>query len=218
MSKKNQNNNNVNYLIGQISNFKCEETYYSTKYSSSYFSPKTWWKMVEDPNDFLKSLALKLFSITPHSAACERAFSMLGFLYGKRRQCLNISTIEMLAKIRYYLISNMRNELNHSTNEEFELEVLIQECGFFNEDEEIDDLADENYDDTYYNDSELLSSREVYVLIVNDVIDLNNSVFTGDSTGEMHNDSSDNDEFSGEEEEKLDIESLAKISAPPNML
>ena len=178
--------------------------------------------MVEDPNDFLKSLALKLFSITPHSAACERAFSMLGFLYGKRRQCLNISTIEMLAKIRYYLISNMRNELNHSTNEESELEVLIQECGFFNEDEEIDDLADENYDDTYYDDSELLSSREVYVLIVNDVIDLNNSVFTGDSTGdstgEMHNDSSDNDEFSGEEEEELDIESLAKISASPNML
>ena len=29
---------------------------------------------------------------------------------------------------------------------------------------------------------------------------------------------SDNDEFSGEEEEELDIESLAKISASPNML
>jgi len=41
--------------------------------------------MVKDPNDFLKSLALKLFSITPHSAAYERAFSILGFLYGKRR-------------------------------------------------------------------------------------------------------------------------------------
>jgi hypothetical protein len=216
MSKKNHSNNSNNYLIGQMSNFKCEESYYSTKYSCSYFSPKTWWKMVEDPNDFLKSLALKLFSITPHSAACERAFSMLGFLYGKRRQCLSISTIEMLAKIRYYLMSNIRNELNHLTNEESELKVLIQECGFFDEDNDIDDLADENYDDTYYDD-ELLSSREVYVLIVNEVIDLNNPVFTGDFA-EVHNNSSD-DEFlgEGEEEEELDIESLAKISAPPNM-
>lgn len=124
----------------------------------------------------------------------------------------------MLAKIRYYLISNMRNELNHLTNKESELEVLIQECGFFNEDDEIDDLADENYDDNYYDNSELLSSHEVYVLIVNDVIDLNNPVFTGDFTGEMHNNSSDHDEFSGEEEEELDIELLAKISASPNML
>ena len=60
-----------------MASFKCLESYYSTEWSSSFVTPKVWWKMVNDPNDYLKSLALKLFSITPHSAACERAFLML---------------------------------------------------------------------------------------------------------------------------------------------
>jgi hypothetical protein len=42
--------------------------------------------MIDDLDDYLKSLSLKLFSITPHSVASERAFLMLGLLYGKRRQ------------------------------------------------------------------------------------------------------------------------------------
>jgi hypothetical protein len=84
MNKKNRHNEKVAYLIGQMANFKCYETYYSTKFSKSYSKPKTWWQVTDDPIDHLKSLAIKLFSVTPHSVACERAFSTLGFLYGKR--------------------------------------------------------------------------------------------------------------------------------------
>ena len=58
--------------------------------------------MINDPDDYLRSLSLKLFSITPHSVASERAFLMLGFLYGKRRQRLSLSTIEMIAKISFF--------------------------------------------------------------------------------------------------------------------
>ena len=85
MNKKNRNNDKVAHMIGQMANFKCEEGYYSTRYSPSYVKPTTWWQMINDPNDYLKSLAMKLFSITPHSTACERAFSTLGFLYGNRK-------------------------------------------------------------------------------------------------------------------------------------
>ncbi len=41
--------------------------------------------MIDDSNNYLKSLAIKLLSITPHSIICKKTFSMLGFLYGKRR-------------------------------------------------------------------------------------------------------------------------------------
>ena len=175
--------------------------------------------MIDDPNDSLKSLALKLFSITPHSASCERSFSMLGFLYEKRRQCLNLLTIEMIAKIRYYLMSDVRNDLNHLKKEETEseLQILIQECGFFNEEEDDDDLNDEYYDGCYYNNDNELPSHEVYVLIVNDMIDLNNSIFTGDVETEVmdNNGSDDNDEILYDEE--LDCDTISKILAPPNM-
>jgi hypothetical protein len=216
MSKKNHSNDKVAFMIGQMANFKCGETYYSTKYSSSYIKPKTWWQMVDDPTDYLKSLALKLFSIIPHSAACERSFSMLSFLYGKRRQCLSISTIEMIAKIRSYLISNIKNELNHLTNEESEseLKILIQECGFYDDDED-DDSNDED-DDIFDDDSEI-PSHEVYVLVVNNMIDLNNSIFTGDFEEEVHDNSSDDDDELLDNDEELDFEVIAKISAPLNM-
>ena len=57
-------------MLGQMASFKCGENYYSTKYSPSYIKPKLWWQMVDDPVDYLKSLALKLFSIIPHSTSC----------------------------------------------------------------------------------------------------------------------------------------------------
>src|SRR5437588_290255 len=157
--------------------------------------------MVADPTDYLKSLALKLFSIIPHSASCERSFSMLSFIYGKRR---------------YYSLSNMKNELNDLlTNKESELELktLIQECGFYDDDETND--SDDEIDDIIDVDSEI-PSHDVYVLIVNNMIDLNNSIFTGDFEEEVHNDSSDDDDEILDDEE-LDFEIIAKISAPSNM-
>ena len=48
------------------------------------------------------------------------------------------------------------------------------------------------------------------------MIDLNNSIFTGDFEEEVHNDSSDDDDEILDDEE-LDFEIIAKISAPSNM-
>lgn len=64
MSKKNHSNDKVARMIGQMASFKCGKGYYKTKYVSSYIKPSVWWSMVDDPDDYLKSLSLKLFSIT----------------------------------------------------------------------------------------------------------------------------------------------------------
>ena len=51
-------------------------------------SPQVWWSSIEDcfakDEDYICQLAMKLFAITPHAAACERIWSMLGWYYGKR--------------------------------------------------------------------------------------------------------------------------------------
>lgn len=217
MNKKNHHNEKVTHLIGQMASFKCEENYYSAKYSSSYVKPQTWWQMINDPADYLKSLAMKLFSITPHSAACERAFSTLGFLYGNRRQCLNLSTMEMMVKIKYFLHSNVKGELNHFINEETEAELkaLVEECGFFNDDDDVDDGNENNF--YFDNDGEELEipSHNVQVLIINNLVDMSHYIFTGELQSENNNSLDENEE--DVEGEELDFEIISRISAPPNM-
>jgi hypothetical protein len=172
--------------------------------------------MVDNSDDYLKSLSLKLFSITPHSVVSERAFSMLGFFNRKRRQRLSLSTIEMIAKIRFFLLSNSSNELNHLRKDvsETELKMLIKECGLFNDDEEDDNDYDDDDDD--YSILDISPSHEVYILIINDMIDLNNHIFTGESEGE-YNSASDNDEVSETLDEELDFKIIDRILAPANM-
>jgi hypothetical protein len=202
-----------------MANFKCREGYYSVPYTSSYTSPKTWWQVIDNSDDYLKSLAIKIFSITPHSAACERVFSTLGFLYGKRRQCLSLSTIESVAKIRHYLLSNIKSELNFKAKNktEAELETLVKECGLFNEEDD-DDIDGDNIsnDDKLTGEEELIiPSNEVYVLIINDMVDINHKTFTGESDEE--NTLENNPTNEDEPEEEFDINKINDISAPFNM-
>lgn len=218
MSKNNHSNDKVARMVAQMADFKCIEGHYLTKDVSSYIKPKIWWNMINDPDDYLKTLSLKLFSITPHSVASERVFSMLGFLYGKRRQRLSLSTIEMIAKIRFFLLSNSSNELNHLREgiSETELKMLIKECGFFDDDEEEEE---DDFDDEDYSDLDIPPSHEVYVLIINDIIDLNNHAFTGEqSEYNNYNTLDDNDdEVSEALDEELDFELIDRILAPANM-
>lgn len=222
MNKKNHSNEKVAMMIGQMANFKCLEGCYSTKYSSSYTKPKIWWQMIDDSNIYLKSMALKLFSITPHSVCCERLFSVLSFLYGKRRQSLSLNTIEMMSKIRYYLFMNIKEELGHSNREETEIELkdLVEKCGLFDDNLDESDENDENDENDGNSNEEPfeIPSHEVRVLIINNIVDMNNSVFTGGFEEEVNNNSSNEDDESDENlEEELDFEIISKILPPSNM-
>ncbi|RIA86904.1 hypothetical protein C1645_828549 [Glomus cerebriforme] len=95
-----------------------------------------------------------------------------------------------------------------------ELKMLIKECSFFDDDNVKED--DDDHDDKNYSILDILSSYEIYVLIINDMIDLNNHMFTGESEGE-HNSASDDDEVSKALDEKLDFEIIDRILTPANM-
>ena len=116
---------------------------------------------------------------------------------------------------------NSSNELNHLREDvsETELKLLIKECGLFDDDDEKDDDDDDHdddHDDEGYNDLDIPPSHEVHVLIINDMIDLNNRVFTGEPEGEYNNTSED-DELSEALDDELDFELIDRISAPANM-
>jgi len=72
---------------------------YHEKFDSSLETPMSWWLSIKDKYKYLSELALMMFSITPHSAGCERVFSTLGWLYGKRRQRLELSKVESMALV-----------------------------------------------------------------------------------------------------------------------
>src|SRR6266498_1251302 len=74
--------------------------------------PTTWWVSMEDcfskGEDYLVQLALKLLSVTPHAAGCERVWSNLGWLYGKRRNRLGLNKIENMYKLSAYYHAHVK--------------------------------------------------------------------------------------------------------------
>lgn len=80
---------------------------YVASYKIGSDTPLRWWNACEVKPNHLQRLAIKLFSITPSSAACERMFSSLGWLYGKRRTRLGIDQLEGLAKVYRFNLSNV---------------------------------------------------------------------------------------------------------------
>ncbi|GBB90677.1 hypothetical protein RclHR1_17700002 [Rhizophagus clarus] len=84
---------------------------YMAPYSIGSDIPLMWWNTCEVKPNHLQRLAIKLFSIIPSSASCERMFSSLGWLYGKRRTQLKVDKLEGLAKIYWFNLSNTAEQL-----------------------------------------------------------------------------------------------------------
>lgn len=80
--------NSSSILIGQIWSFSKNLSPYDDDFNSKYFTVIRWWESVEQDEgeeNFIQTLALKIFSITPHNAGCERIFSVMGWYMNKRR-------------------------------------------------------------------------------------------------------------------------------------
>ena len=67
-------------LIGQIAAFHDNLPPYNDEFVPKYYTVERWWSYVEQDEgeeNFIQQLALKIFSITPHNAGCERIFSVI---------------------------------------------------------------------------------------------------------------------------------------------
>jgi hypothetical protein len=101
-------------LVSQIMKYKSGDAPYDLPFAGDYMTPKLWWQTTEDcVGSELKTLANRLLSITPHSAACERTFSILGWIHTKARNRLLVSRLENMGNMYMYNISHQRSD---STN------------------------------------------------------------------------------------------------------
>jgi hypothetical protein len=73
-------------LAIQMNNYDALKSPYNFPYSDEFYqNPQSWWLGYKISNNFLQELALYIFSIVPHSASCERVFSILNWFTQKRR-------------------------------------------------------------------------------------------------------------------------------------
>ncbi|CAJ0847198.1 17125_t:CDS:2 [Entrophospora sp. SA101] len=117
-------------LLCQLRKYKLHESPYDSPYSK-LDNPINWWSTCEDDYNHLQRLAIKLFSVTPHTASAERTFSILRWFYGQRRSRLSTTTIENLAKIHSYYVSNAKKEFNYYGKDITERETTLN-CIFEN--------------------------------------------------------------------------------------
>jgi hypothetical protein len=144
--------------------------------------PYLWWNSVIDGHSSLSRLSKVIFSITPHSASCERLFSALGWIFGKRRVNLGVETVESMAKIYLYSLNNSKRDLNY-TNSKSEndikqmLNILFEEEEeFLREDDDNNDLSEPQLEETNRNES----TNEI--LDIEKIVDLGLWVLVDNST------------------------------------
>lgn len=80
--------NSSQILIGQFANYRNKKAPYDHEFKDEVYTVQSWWKLTYEENDdrnFIRDLALKVLSIRPHNAGCERIFSVLGWMMSKRR-------------------------------------------------------------------------------------------------------------------------------------
>ncbi|GBC40686.2 ribonuclease H-like domain-containing protein [Rhizophagus irregularis DAOM 181602=DAOM 197198] len=164
-SKFGSNKRSCKILLSQLRSYGDNEPPYDMEYTDEYDTPELWWSTCRQPNNYIQKLALKLFAITPHQAACERAFSVLNWMIGKRRTRLDIDRLQSMAQMHSYYITNAKSELKFSSSDlsENELETALQEIttaminndDIFIDDDDIvldDESIDLNDDDANTND------------------------------------------------------------------
>jgi hypothetical protein len=101
----------IRNLCSQLRQYKNQELPFDLPFSPSLDDPLQWWNCIELEDNYIQQLALYLFSICPNSASCERGFSTLGWLTGKRRLRLGVEKLESMMKLIFFYRSNAHKEL-----------------------------------------------------------------------------------------------------------
>jgi hypothetical protein len=168
-------------LHAQLRKYLDQVEPYNSSYTPNQDTPYLWWNSIIDGRSSLSRLAKIIFSITPHSASCERMFSSLGWLFGKRRTNLSILTLESMAKIYRHNI-NYDKKLNYVAPNDNDIQQMLD---LVYEEGDVLNENDDDEDDSFLNelveeessqinnaklDIEDLISLEPWIYINNEVL------------------------------------------------
>jgi len=202
--KMGKNNTERKELMYQMKKYRNREEPFDIKIGATE-TPYTWWFSIEDSfpknEDYLVQLAFKLFSITPHAAGCERVWSSLGWIYGKRRTRLGLDKIENMYKLSAYYHANAKKELPYysikKSTEEIH-QILVD--AHLNPDQELLELEDDLLN--YYNNEEEIVIGEEEELDIDNILNLD--AFVG-TLGDIIEDSIDSIEEEVQDNNRVDI-------------
>jgi len=167
-------------LLTQIRKYKTKKAPFNQNYNYKTDTPIIWWETAQNAKEEweLQALALRLFAITPHSASCERSFSVLGWFYGQRRAKLAVNKIEGMCKLHTYYITNAKKELPHyaiDTSEDSLRKKMIKSIMKISdellEEKDFDFSYDENVVDT------IIDMSKTYILDVILDVDVDSQIF-----------------------------------------
>ena len=74
----------------------------------------SWWKMVEQKDNWIKEIELLINSITPHNVGCKRVFSVLDWMCEKHRSRLSVDRMHAMASLHMYYITNALSEMKYA--------------------------------------------------------------------------------------------------------
>lgn len=87
-------------LLNEIQKYAAGAEPYDAAYGGIGFDPKAWWANIQAPEaKELRSIALFMLELLPHTADTERAFSTLGY-FEEQRPLLAVATSKQLVRIR----------------------------------------------------------------------------------------------------------------------
>ena len=99
---------------------------------------------------------------------------------------------------------------------ENDLKIFLDKCGFFDENEK-NEVNNDNFFDNSNEELLEILLHEIQVLIINNFVNLSNSVFTREFEETNNYSLNKDDENNKNLNDELDFEVITKISAPLNM-
>src|SRR4051812_14503489 len=162
-------------LLTQLRQFKRKDPPFNLDYDSNFETPFAWWLTYEESDEMpLVSLAIKMFSITPSEAGCERNFSVLKWFYGDHWTRLDISRIESMSMMRSYWITNVKKEMAFYGKEitANDLQHCTQISAVVDELDEFDDVMEDPESSDYTSRSTSLN--------ISSIVNLEHTIFNGD--------------------------------------
>jgi hypothetical protein len=192
-------------LCSQLLLYKNNEAPFNQPYNDGFDDPISWWTSMEIEPPYLQNLALRLFSICPNSASCERGFSMCGWITNKRRVRLGVERLESITKLISYYQSNAHSEFGFygkgtkkglAKLNNTEINAIVNDA-LAEPDEDDDDENIEESQEQITTDGFVIPDNQVIVLIENTIDILHPNILS--SLGEFPDDNLD-DELNDDDE------------------
>lgn len=189
-------------LCSQLYRYKEQKEPFHIPFSYKNDIPITWWESLEYESNYLQKVAIYILSICPNSASCERGFSTLGWLTGKRRLRLSVERLESMTKLITYYRSNAPKELAFYGDKMSESQIMnVVQLSLAEPIEEDDDSPE--FEERRTISGEIIPEDNVRVIIeplwLDETLNLNHEIIVG-NLGEIPID----DDFDFDEVENLD--------------